>query len=99
MLPRVAEGIGDHFRFNTNCAFVAPCDKPSGTDGWRARGTLTDLVNGGKVRYTEEQLLPCVTVMNKLHADSRSSSYQAARSKYRKEKYSEVAKVPALTNL
>jgi hypothetical protein len=54
-LPRVAEGIGDHFRFNTNCSFDAPCDRGVRTEGWRARGTLTDLVNGGKVRYTEVQ--------------------------------------------
>jgi hypothetical protein len=52
MLPRVAEGIGDHFRYNTNCW---TCDKRTGTDGWRARGKLADLVNGGQVRYTEEQ--------------------------------------------
>jgi hypothetical protein len=54
-LPRVAEGIGDHFRFDTSCSFVAPCDKGARTEGWRAQGTLTDLVNGGPVRYTEEQ--------------------------------------------
>jgi hypothetical protein len=55
MLPRVAEGIGDHFRLNTSCSWIAPCDKGRITDGWRARGTLADLVNGGQVRYTEEQ--------------------------------------------
>ena len=53
LLPRVAEGIGDHFRFNSNCVF-GQCDKGARTDGWRAQGTL-DLVNGGQVRYTEEQ--------------------------------------------
>jgi hypothetical protein len=58
LLPRVAEGLGDHFRFNDNCVFGV-CDngapRNGWTQGWRARGKLADLVNGGQVRYTETQ--------------------------------------------
>jgi hypothetical protein len=52
--PRLAAGVGDYFRLTGNCVF-GQCDKGADSFGWVAQGTLSDLVNGGLVRYTEEQ--------------------------------------------
>lgn len=52
-LPRVAEGIGNHFRIDGTCS--GGCDQHVATGSVRAQGTLTDLVSGGLTRYTEEQ--------------------------------------------
>ena len=43
-LPRVAEGIGDNFVTTDNCLFG--CARGANAFGWRAQGTLDDLVNG-----------------------------------------------------
>lgn len=51
-LPRLAQGTGS-FRYTDNDLPVSG----NGADafGWRAEGTLEDVVNGGRVRYNEEQ--------------------------------------------
>jgi hypothetical protein len=51
-LPRLAQGTGN-FRYTNND--FAGGGKGGNAFGWRAEGTLDDLVNGGRARYTEEQ--------------------------------------------
>lgn len=48
-------------------------------------------------RYTEEQLMPCMQELNKLHTKSPTATLQAVRKKYSKQKYLRVAKEAAIT--
>lgn len=51
-LPRLAQGTGN-FRLHDNDVEIT--GERANAFGWRAQGTLEDLVNGGRVHYTETQ--------------------------------------------
>lgn len=53
-LPRLAQGTGV-LHYTDNNFFVT--GKAPDSFGWRAQGTLDDLVNGGQVSYREEARL------------------------------------------
>jgi len=53
-LPRLAQGTGVFHYTESNLSLSG---KAPDSFGWRAQGTLDDLVNGGQIRYQEEARL------------------------------------------